>query len=127
MLKGTGLNKFSAKEIKTERKMNTTENNKIIAEFMGVASNGIVFQDENTKEFHPIKYHFDWNWLMEVVEKIEEMDFVFNVQYTLVETHDLRDTKFKHTFKPQDKKTKKESIYIACVEFIKWYNEQKSA
>ena len=49
------------------------ENNKLIAEFMGIKStNGLVFQDANTKEFHAIKYHTSWDWLMPVVQKIED-------------------------------------------------------
>jgi len=45
--------------------------NKLIAEFMGIENtNGLVFQDANTKEFHSIKYHSSWDWLMPVLKKI---------------------------------------------------------
>jgi len=47
------------------------KNNKLIAEFMGVeTTDGLVFQDNNTHEFHPIKYHTSWDWLMPVLKKI---------------------------------------------------------
>lgn len=47
--------------------------NKLIAEFMGIKNtNGLVFQDANTKEFHPINYHTSWDWLMPVIAKIVE-------------------------------------------------------
>ena len=68
--------------------MKTTENNKLIAEFMGVfdkiLSTGNIhswsdapfyYTTEDTKEkviqniTKYSKYHKDWNWLMEVVEK----------------------------------------------------------
>ena len=107
---------------------NITENNKLIAEFMAGEKNKQVYIKHLNAWYDNCmgyKYNTDWNWLMEVVDKIEEMDFVFNIQYTLVETHDLRDVEFKHTFKAQDKKTRIESVYNACVTFIEWYNEQK--
>lgn len=121
--------------------MNTQENNKLIAEFLGV------YQDDkgywgftNTKEhqrWHTDRfldathYDTDWNWLMDVVSKIESIVW-----------EDLNDTSFNVTIGAtsycviQDNNggvieiigqgsTKIESVYKACVEFIKWYNEQK--
>jgi len=45
--------------------MNTTENNKLIAEFMNC---------ENPQAWEDDLYNNDWNWLMEVVEKIEGLE-----------------------------------------------------
>ena len=54
----------------------TTENNKIIAKFMNAKVtidtyfiNGMYMQINE----EDLKYHLDWNWLMEVVEKIENL------------------------------------------------------
>ena len=63
--------------------MNTTENNKLIAEFLGAkqydeTDNFVYFDETNnifsndTISIKDLKFHYDWNWLMEVVDKIEE-------------------------------------------------------
>ena len=123
---------------------NIIENNKLIAEFMGVfdkiLSTGNIhswsdapfyYTTEDTKEkvikniCKYSKYDSDWNWLMEVVEKIENLS-------KEGETYMLSITKFsaRVTYKgsrivdlPIDN-TKIEAVYNACVEFIKWYNEK---
>lgn len=94
-----------------------TENNKIIAEFMGWEvikdqSNFWVDCNPNIEEapFQLLNKVFkDWNWLMEVVEKIltvgddtDQWDNVLNELQTV----------------------NKNNAYNACVEFIKWYNEK---
>ena len=60
----------------------TTENNKIIAEFMEHKPTFEVYiNDVLTTLERPIKnYHNDWNWLMEVVEKIEMLGFIFSIK-----------------------------------------------
>ena len=124
---------------------NITENNQLIAEFMGVfdkiLSTGNIhswsdapfyYTTEDTREkvikniSKYSKYSKDWNWLMQVVEKIENLS-------KEGETYMLSITKFsaRITYKgsrivdlPIDN-TKIEAVYNACVEFIKWYNKQK--
>lgn len=71
---------------------------------------GLVEQDLLFAE--QLKFHRDWNWLMQVVEKIDSLGYS------------------KELFKEQSKvcalpiSTKIESVYNACVEFVKWYNKQ---
>ena len=91
----------------------TTENNKLIAEFMEHKPTFEVYIDDvlTTLE-RPIKnYNSDWNWLMEVVEKIKSIVSLMEIPYTnqLIAGLIIVD---------------KEAVYNACVEFIKWYNEQ---
>jgi hypothetical protein len=92
---------------------NTIENNKLISEFMG---------GYELEEFED--YHTDWNWLMEVVGKIENYN-----EYTSVlffpqgcEINCYIENGFSFS---NDCNTKIEAVYNACVEFIKWYNKQK--
>ena len=111
--------------------MNTTEKNELLAEFMGVKKElfwfnlktGNYVKKENTdceieqvslyvKNNKPITsflYHSDWNWLMEVVEKIlqkcAEMD------------------ELEKYWEITDVMPYINNVYSACVEFVKWYNQ----
>ena len=123
---------------------NITENNKIIAEFMGAKLT------KDLKIMYPVyegdssyvknlKYHSDWSWLMEVVEKIETIS-VFGKLPEFFIMYDNREEfkgwywlievpkKFsKECYNDKNReKTKIEAVYNACAEFIKWYNENKS-
>ena len=121
-----------------------TENNKLIAEFMGVFdkilstrniyswSDAPFFyttEDSKEKVMENIakysKYHSDWNWLMEVVEKIESLGFDFAI-YTgsSVSIINTDNTPFKEVVS-EGCKNKKEAVYNACLQFIKWYNKHK--
>lgn len=125
------------------------EDNKIIAEFMGVfdkiLSTGNIHswsdspffyttEDSKEKVMNNIakysKYHSDWNWLMGVVEKIESLEFVVTICYLLTEitNEDLgqRETPLKSeviTISNNNGGTKIQTTYNACVEFIKWHNK----
>ena len=104
--------------------------NKIIAEFMGAKLT------KDLKIMYPVyegdssyvknlKYHSDWNWLMEVVEKIESLHESNNVligtNITYVQIHNKVSNE-QETFKGVSN-IKIEAVYNACIEFIKWYNE----
>jgi len=147
---------------------NTTENNELIAKFMeysrpifmgGAKDDGSYFikiPDYFHGHVHPreFKFHLNWNWLMEVVEKIEttlynvpekyQRGFMKNTltangviysnydnrkeflgwsSYCTLDTQIIWDsTMISENIKRYN--TKIEAVYNACVEFIKWYNQQ---
>ena len=89
------------------------------------SENGWGLVEQDFLFIEDLKFHSDWNWLMEVVEKIESLGFVFQIHHNVVNIFN-GETKengiYNETFQG---KTKIKTIYNACVEFIKWYNEQK--
>jgi len=102
--------------------MNTIENNKLIAEFMGYKKSlGITwFKEKAIVTENSFKYHSDWNWLMEVVDGI--------VNASLPLTFDNKVNKKRvEFFKNITIYSSKDETYNACVEFIKWYNQQQLA
>ena len=124
--------------------MNTTENNKLIVEFMGGLFNkhsnkyGIgnaefitigklnnVVKAINHYDIVDLKYHSDWNWLMQVVEKIETIEnyrFDVEIRQSVVVIFDKDE---QQDILEVDSDTNIDAVYTACVEFVKWYNEQK--
>ena len=126
---------------------NIIENNKLIAEFMGlfdkILSTGNIhswsdapfyYTTEDTREkvikniSKYSKYSKDWNWLMQVVEKIESIeDGIYQVDILQEGCKILKKCSLlidKTVSKLEPDTTKIKSVYLACVEFIKWYNEQ---
>lgn len=101
--------------------MNTTENNKLIAEFMGFLP-----------RIKNPKYHNDWNILMQVVEKIESLGYelqkennsvFFKGNYTEISSFYGMKKYYKTEFNKDCNSTFIEAVYNACIEFIKWYNQ----
>lgn len=117
-----------------------TENNKLIAEFMGCTT---VDRPKGKKyvmvglptgspvELYPIdfKYHTSWEWLMPVVEKIEKQVSVFEINISIIEGNNtiLIHPNFKNTFGEikVSSNYKMEAVYNACINFINWYNVNK--
>ena len=110
-------------------------NNKIIAEFMGFEiKNKINYVPSSLPNFmkkaehlkvdksENLPFHNDWNWLMQVVEKIESIGFTFETKKNWA-----RITRKGENIilRWEEDKTKIEAVYNACIEFIKWYNENK--
>lgn len=95
--------------------MNTTEKNKLIAEFMSIENpynkghyimfNGIASEPKD------MKFNTDWNWLMEAVEKCLKIALegdTMEMYYSITDSI------------PNISDTHKE-----VVQFIEWYNSAK--
>ena len=111
-------------------------NNKIIAEFLGYIDNGCSEEgfliDPKTNYdicIDSLQFHSDWNWLMEVVEKIESIKIeTYKVKVDIYfNCCQINPTHWEQLISIYgNKETKIEAVYNACIEFIKWYNENKS-
>ena len=112
---------------------NITENNKLIAEFLNVKMHPCETIEKlkflpmeergiyNGYFIDELKFHSDWNWLMEVVEKIESLGYRIEIVKHICRVY-LSD---KETIIISENIPKIEAVYNACIEFIKWYNENK--
>ena len=94
--------------------MSNLTDNKNIAKFMGYE----VSKDLN---YHKdLKYHKDWNWIMPVVEKIENLGFEVRIQFDfcIITNGDnyRKETDFGGG--------KLITTYTAIVDFINWYNNK---
>lgn len=108
---------------------NIIENNKLIAEFMGLELPLKITEYSSLICSMNGNYHKDCNWLIEVVEKIESLDcvidFKITIEYVEIIARMGKRIVFKNCIFDIDyRTTKREVIYNACVEFIKWYNKQ---
>jgi hypothetical protein len=123
--------------------MTTIENNKLLAEFMGLTQTEINYyyfpKFERAFRLGDLKFHSDWNWLMEVVEKIESLekpitnnpnlvgkneDYEVHIQGKHVKIYAHGEvTKEVVDLRSSESNSKIEAVYNACIEFIKWYNE----
>jgi hypothetical protein len=127
---------------------NITENNRLIAEFLEFQSTTLGWFDneehlinvETDNTFDDLKFHKDWNWLMVVIEKIESVKSydrdVFGTEVKIYKdkctiksehynTKGVVYSKEQYFDGIRQEKSKIESTYTLCVDFIKWYNKQK--
>ena len=103
-----------------------TENNKIIAKFMGATLTKdlqIMYPvyEGDSSYVKDLKYHLDWNWLMEVVEKIESLGYRVTIVRHICRIDLTEESKLIIS---EDIK-KIEAVYTVCFKFIQWYNENK--
>ena len=121
------------------------EDNRLIAEFMGARNErgefdlystasmvevfeGIEADDPEAKHyFRPseMKFKSDWNWMMSVVQRIEQEGFevcISGIKCNIGRVLEMDDPII--TWVCGDKSAKLSLVHTAVVEFIKWYNAQ---
>lgn len=82
-----------------------------------------------------LEFHSSWNWLMQVVEKIESMGYdtgICNVVINgerlseiLISPSDNEPKEGKIEIHERSAEGKIEATYHAVIQFIKWYNQLK--
>lgn len=119
--------------------MDNTENNKMIAEFMGVTNLISITKlksiDVNYRPRYSItedlNYQSSWNCLMPVIEKIELLGYPVTIYqaYTQIESLEtmIKEILTKPIIKEYAKDGKIEASYKSVIKFIKWYNENKES
>ena len=122
---------------------NIVENNRLIAEFMGESlfnSPLVVFDikrhiRENTTDekggslygIENLRYHIDWNWLMEVAQAIEEKGFVVAIKGISCAIYPLlkdNTEDYISSYVCGNLSNKIDIVYSAIIGFIKWSNQQ---
>lgn len=127
--------------------MTIIEGNKLIAEFMGWEKSPYpntpdkLYRDDDKNEkqlsihVSQLLYHSSWDWLMPVVDKIEQVSINHYTGFTV----DIRrkhcciychqkgrmDGIIYQTEWNKERETKILTVWEACVQFIQWYNENK--
>lgn len=115
-----------------------SEMNKVIAEFMGASEkNGFIeipgrpYSISSRNYPKNLRYNIYWDWLMPVVEKIEDLEgsrFGFTIDALHVVVTDYKgkgvEIIWVHKF-PDNDDTKISMTYDAVYQFITWYNQQK--
>lgn len=111
-------------------------NNVLIAEFIGERGNDtetvknvyinipVNGMKEITVELDRMKFHKSWDWLMPVLEKIQNLGYrVITEGYKDIK--ELCSIEGDGYYKNIYSSTKIEAIYKSVVEFIKWHNLNK--
>lgn len=133
--------------------MTENEGNKLIAEFMGadfkkvdyflsgINTIEIIFKDHPSQlingtgrtfsRLEDLRYHESFDWLMPVVEKIEEMNKSMDwgvhildrgcVIKNITLTGNMKELKIQRF----SMISKIEAVWLAVIEFIQWYNQLK--
>jgi len=110
--------------------MNYKDENKLIAEFMGATlhKNGGYQHYSMPKYVKPelMEYHDSWDWIMPVIEKIEDIGFEVVIGRISCNVNEIlgRDKPIVSMVCGNISK-KLYLIFTTVVKFIKWYNTQK--
>lgn len=116
--------------------MTVEESNKLIAEFIGARyyEDCDIWSGNDKVRFYckleELKFHYSWDWLMPVVEKIESIPFAYHtsVRYPMVCIMNKVCEIILHDFIddfafPGDSKT--QATYNTIVKFIEWHRHHE--
>jgi hypothetical protein len=102
--------------------------NKLIAEFMGLETSDGCYFEHLTKEgkrelthYILLEYHISWDWLMPVVEQIENFGFEFIIAESRVKIKHNTDYSINELLNIDIVGTKIDATYKAVMQFIKQY------
>ena len=80
---------------------------------------------ETTPTWKELHFHSDWNWIMEVVEKIENIKYSISVTGNFCHIAKVEEN-IGITLGSYQGSTKKEAVVQAINQFIDWYNLQNN-
>lgn len=119
--------------------------NKRCAEFLGWKNDTFLLSkqiEKNTGLCH-LKYHSDWNWIMEVVEAIEKLGYQFDitgnevgVNSNIMSMENISTggtmNSYNRSYYPtiisicEEEYSKKDAVVQAINQFLIWYKENKT-
>ena len=104
--------------------LSTEDGNELIAKFLGWKK-GDTWQVVNScRDYvskNDLKFDTDWQWLMQPVCKIKDFGFViaFEICFSL---GTIVKVFYDGTWHCYESNNEKEAVWLACIEFINWYN-----
>ena len=112
--------------------------NKLCAEFLGFKHHEgseywtTMLWGGNGFTLRQMRFHSDWNWIMEVVEAIEKLHFNVRMSCTCITIENAFDNDsdlnpiYKFHSIQGEFETKKEAVVQAINQFLIWYNNERT-
>jgi len=106
------------------------EGNKLIGDFMEqmiLDVNVLYVFSELPIEKYPRQFHYSWDWIIPVVEKIRSLDNMVNLNFwsetnatecVIYNWEDFGSAEIRN-----ECQSSIESVYLSVVEFIRWHNQ----
>jgi hypothetical protein len=88
----------------------------------------VVFSDMMSYAWDNLKFHKDWNWLMEAVEFIEKLsNYFIQIEEKSCYIYDISkfDNSQTNAFIIKDGETKKEAVFISVSDFAQKFNNKE--
>ena len=105
---------------KSQKIMKNKENNLLIARFMGCNMDDKAVVVNNKSYSHEqLRYDISWDWLMEVVDKIQEQVIYINIRHNFCSITAFGYDDEEYTNKPSDRL---KHTYYAIIRYINWLN-----